>query len=690
MRQEARKHVGEYAAALLASGLLAIASTEAIVASAGEYAVPLDDAFIHFQYARRLAEGHFFSYVPGAGYSSGATSFLWPVLLAPFYALGFHDVRLILVAWLFGTVAHAGVAVEARRITYRLAGGAAAAGTSAMCLLFGAFAWFAWSGMETIALAWMLLRTARVAGGFCEPSYRGAVPSERELILLGVVTPLVRPEGAIASLVAALALGLKPRGRGFARRTLAVLPLAGPALVPMLNYLMAGHATSSTATVKWMVLNPYYGGPYLVSGVLHNAHLLLANILNGGEWTAIFLPEHAVYPIVLGLVALPVAALRRRVPFHALFLAAVLLGTFVPCTYMSFLWNRLRYVWPFAGAWFVLLGCLAREIGDLVRYARPRCTFVTPLIAGAFAGILGIRLPLAIDDLARSARAIDRQQVALGRWARENLPEGARIGVNDTGAIAYLSDRETFDVVGLTTEGQARYWAGGPASRFEHYEQMPRRQLPTHFIVYPEWMACPVLLGTRLHEATVLDQSILGGVTMGVYAARYDALGTGARPATPPPGATLVDEVDVADLDSEQAHAFDLHGAFDVYEIVSSAELGPSEGEAGEENVPREIADGGRQKRTLDRFRVQLPAMRKPRMVLRVGADEDVDLEVAIGGNVVGSVVPNASEPWSELTLDLPAEVTGASQEVSVRARPRTTRDRAVFTSYHYWFYSSS
>ena len=37
---------------------------------------------------------------------------------------------------------------------------------------------------------------------------------------------------------------------------------------------------------------------------------------------------------------------------------------------------------------------------------------------------------------------------ALGRWAKDALPEDARIGLNDTGAIAYFGDRRTFDIVG--------------------------------------------------------------------------------------------------------------------------------------------------------------------------------------------------------------------------------------------------
>src|SRR5262249_14532234 len=147
-------------------------------------------------------------------------------------------------------------------------------------------------------------------------------------------------------------------------------------------------------------------------------------------------------------------------------------------------------------------------------------------------------------------------------------PPGARLGVNDTGAIAYLSGRPTFDVVGLTTEGEARYWVAGAGSRFEHYEKLPPARRPSHFVVYPQWMACPPVLGRVLTEATVLDQSILGGTTMYVHEARWDLLGSGALPAAPPEGLSLADELDVADLESEAAHGYVLGSTWDVDDQV--------------------------------------------------------------------------------------------------------------------------
>jgi hypothetical protein len=669
-----------YVPAFAVSVVLGVICVRAILQAAGEPAAPLDDTFIHLNYARGLAQGHFFSYVAGEGYSSGATSLLWPLLLAPFHAVGLRGVSLLWAAWLLGTIAHAGLAAEVYRLTRRLAGDAAAGGAAVMCAIFPAFAWFAWSGMETVALGWLLMRAARVAAAYCEPEAGRPRPALHELLLLAFLAPLVRPEGALASLIVAVAIALAGDARGW-RRLVALAPLAGPLVVPLINLILVGHAASSTAQVKWAIGNPYYGfwGALALTG--YNARLLITNIMDGGDWTVIFLPEHASVPILLGAIALPIAAARRRLPVHALFVAMVALGVLAPCTYLSFLWNRIRYVWPFAGAWFVLLGCLVREVGDLARLVRPRLVFVTPLLAGVMSGVLLTRLPWTIRDLAQSATAVQKQQVTLGRWARDHLPADARVGVNDTGAIAYLSGRRTFDVVGLTTEGESPYWVAGAGSRFEHYEKLPRERLPTHFIVYPQWMSCAPVLGRELHEETVLEQSILGGATMTVYEARWDLLGSGALPAAAPPGMRLVDEVDVADVASEKAHRYDLTDTWDQDNQATSHGVGGA----------RVIADGGRVNRTRDRFRVEIPAGKAARLVMRVSAEAAVDLVVTAGGRPVATVPVTDASAWSEPAVALPADVGGGAVEVTVTARETEGGEKAAarFGSFHYWVYAA-
>ncbi len=65
--------------------------------------MPLDDAYIHFQYARQLADGEPYVYNPGEAPTSGATSFIYPYVLAVGYLLGFKGLNLGLWAMGVGT-----------------------------------------------------------------------------------------------------------------------------------------------------------------------------------------------------------------------------------------------------------------------------------------------------------------------------------------------------------------------------------------------------------------------------------------------------------------------------------------------------------------------------------------------------------------------------------------------------------
>ncbi len=182
-------------------------------------------------------------------------------------------------------------------------------------------------------------------------------------------------------------------------------------------------------------------------------------------------------------------------------------------------------------------------------------------------------LPLAIADLSQSARAVDQQQVALAEWVNAELPRGALVGVNDTGAIAYLGERRTFDVVGLTTDSEGPAWLAGAGSRFERYERLPRASLPTHFLVYPEWFGCDAVLGAELAQRTVVEHAILGGDTMVAYVADYGLLGSGAEPEGKiAVDEAIIDEVDVADLESEAAHGFELGDAWEPENVAQMKE----------------------------------------------------------------------------------------------------------------------
>jgi hypothetical protein len=634
-------------------------------------AAPLDDTYIHFQYARSIAELHPFRYTAGAAPTPGATSLLWPLVLAPFYALGLRGPSLMWAAWALSFAALGLLAVETKRVAEGLVDTKLALAAGAMVLSFGGYAWFAGSGMEVVPFAFLLARSAGRAAAWMErTNAEGAAAGDelaerhgyRELVALAVLTPLMRPEGAVASLFIVAALFHRP----YRKRAYAVPALLGPLAPAFVSFVATGQAMASTAVAKWLPMNPYYEGSRLVVAIADNVVLFFGTLLDGRLWTSLFLPSGGRIVAALALAAIPVAGVRQGKWPRALVVLAVAVAMLIPATYETFLVNRVRYIWPFAWAWFVGLAALAGLVGGAMEAALSRIGVgaggVPVLAAGIAVGGFASLLPASIEDLSTSAAAVTRQQVALARWARTGLAPDARIGVNDTGAMAYFGDHPTFDVVGLTTRDEARYWTAGPGSRFEHYEHLPRERLPTHFIVYPEWFAVAPLLGDQLTSRSV-SHTILGGYTMAAYRARYDLLGSGSRPTTAQGHGAMLDTLDVADVEDEAAHHYALFDATRETDVVVALD---------------DHADGARVHRRRDQFTLRLSP--GGTLLARWGAEQESRLRVSIDERTVTEPFLLPGE-WQEIALDVPNDVSLGEHTVRVEAI------EGAFDSLHYWSY---
>jgi hypothetical protein len=645
--------------ACAALGLAIWAGSAVRAACVGKLGAPLDDSYIHFQFARSFARFRPLEYVPGLPRVPGATSLLWPALLAPAIWLGASSGGLLGLTWLLGFGALFGQACEVYLASRRFLSQPFAFAAGLLVLTFSANTWFAASAMEVVPLGFLLLRAARRSAEFLEGARSRA--RLRELLLLAFAAALLRPEGALAALCVAAALGLSGRGL----RWHALMALAAPLSVPLVNFLFTGSAAQTTTLAKWLVTNPYYSGR-LASTVASNLQLFCGTLLDGREWSWTFIPEGYRVVALASLPALWLAAERRGARGHAAFLALIGLGMLIPTTYETFLVNRLRYLWPFSGPWLLGLAALGELAAwPLSRY-RPRLALLG-LAVPALGGLGFAKLaPISLADLAQSAGAVSAQQVSLGRWAAEQLPPSAKIGVNDAGAIAFFSGRATFDVVGLTTRGEARYWVGGTGSRFEHYEHLSRAELPTHFIVYPEWFGIPQLLGDELTERRVDGATILGGPLMVAYRADLSSLGSGTAPTFDVGSRRLVDELDVADLDSEAAHGYVLGEASAQDDVVEA--LGSR-------------VDGGRARRTREVF--QLGANSDGLLIMRLSASAAAELSLSFAGSLVGTV-PVEAGSFQEVALPFPRwQVPG--DRAGTRRGELILQTSQPLTLLHYW-----
>lgn len=657
----ARYSIAAHVALVVAVVVLAIVSIRSVLAAnEGEPSVPLDDSYIHFQFARSFAHLHPFVYTQGAQAVPGASSLLWPALLAPFFWLGLDGSSIIWPAWALGFAALGLAAREAALLSKGLLSPWVALSTGAMVLCFGGLVWAAASGMEGAPFAFVLLRSLRRLGEWCErdqPGLRDGLA--RELLVLGVLAPLMRPEGAVVSVVIAVAFLHRVRGH---ERALGAIPLVGVFLPTALYWLGTSEPSSTTRQVKWLLANPYLSTGEVARQVASNLSTLYLTIFNGEVWSATVLPRGGAPLAWLAMPALAFRSWQTKRYWRGGLVGLGMACMWLPTTYDTFLWNRLRYLWPFAPAWFIAVGAVCDVVADAAAHYRERLGWLRLALAALVVASLAQQLPLAVADLADSSRAIRAQQVSLGRWARAHLPDDARIGVNDTGAIAYFSNRQTFDIVGLTTVGEAEYWLAGRGSRFEHYERLDQTQLPTHFIVYPSWFGLQPLLGDYLTERYV-DATILGGTRMVAHVADYSLLKSAELPSEFAPAAPLVDRLDVADLQSERAHAYELFQAEQVdNQLVSH----------------RWFADGARHSRTRERFRLRLAP--GGTLVARLGSDRPLTLAVRVDGQSIGTLKLQAL-PWQEVALRLPATVEQGERILTLSS------PSGPFSALYYWSY---
>lgn len=642
--------------ALITLGLLLWARHEVLAAGGGRVGVPLDDSYIHFQFARSFASFQPFQYSPGQPPVPGATSLLWPGLLAPALWLGASGSGLIALSWCLGFAGLFGQACEVLLAARRFLSLPMAFAAGLLVLSLSANTWFAASGMEVLPLGYLLLRSARRSAEYVD----GARSRARavELVLLGAAAVLLRPEGALAALMIAVAFAWG----GGRYRLLALLALGLPLLVPLLSWLFTGSPAQTTTLAKWLPFNPYYRA-VLPAAIGERVRLFFVTLLNGEAWAWPFVPEGYSWLGLASLPALWLAARRRQAHAHAALLCVLGLGVLIPTSYETFLVNRLRYLWPFAGPWLLGLAALGELLGQLLSRASTQLRPLALLVPATCLVGFGALLPPAIGDVAQSAAAITAQQVSLGEWAKTALPPGAKVGVNDAGAIAFYSGHPTFDIVGLTTRDEARYWVAGPGSRFEHYEKLKRAELPAYFIVYPEWFGIPDLLGECLTERVVSGATILGGPRMVACLADYASLGSGAKPSQPLGERQLLDELDVADLESEAAHGYRLGSASQQQNLVVTS--------AG-------ISDGGRAERSLEEL--ELVVEGSGLLIVRLSSTAPTELGISIAGRPALTLPVSAAE-LQEVSFSLPAGMKRGLARVSLRSS-------APIAVLHYWSYA--
>jgi hypothetical protein len=686
-----------------------------LIHTGGEWTAPLDDAYIYYQYAKMFAAGHPFAYAPGDPPTTGATSLLHLALLAPWFLVGVRGASAVAVTFVGGALALAAALWLVRDLLERRVGREAALWGTLLFATSGPLAWGFFSGME-LPLVHLLFVAS------CHALLTGA-PTRRTLLLLAGLA-LSRPEGLLFVLALLLAhaaravASIASPGRAGAADASAAsgsagaaarsgAPVAAPALPPiralllpaaagllpfLLSFLLTGSLSMQSMRSKALL---YEGATtsgelvargadffsFVVKGLFGGGVADPAGSLNAnrGQVASFFAPLLFLF-FLIGILPEAAEEARRRRP--GFFLPAAIwffLGLFVESALLPYSSHWNRYEMPFMPLF--LLGAVlgtARAAAWLGE-ARGGVAFMR----GAFAFFLlysAIGWATFAVAFGWNARDIHDQHVVAGRWIAANLPPGARVALNDAGALAYFGERPVLDLIGLVSRGTTDPCNEGVGAIYEHLESLPPAARPTHFALYPDWfrLSDTGVLGTALLTAPLFRRTIAGSaMPLTIHAADWSLAGSGDAPLTIPSGWRAVDALDVADLASEARHAYRFRRPGPGLP-ESEARTLTYAGEGG-----ARVADGGRLLAGGERFRAAVRAGEETYLVAR--ADGPFLLDVRVNGARVGAWShAGDSGVWSEADFRIPAErVTSSTLEIEIDT-PAGLGQRG-YRIFHYW-----
>lgn len=527
----ARRHLG-WMVALFTALSLAYAIVLALVP--GTFGFPIDDAYIHQQFARNLAENGEIAFNLGEP-SSGDTAPAYVWLLAIFRLILRHGVLAAVVLGVLSSLALAfGVYGLLRSFTGR-ADLALWGGQLAVAIAPSVFS--AYQGMESPVYGALFVWALWAYG----------VPRRRWLgITLFAFGVFFRPEFLLCGPFIALErLIAHWRGGRLEWRPLlrevagaAAIFIAFAALWSGYCYRLDGHFVPTTYHAK--VLLAAGGWDDLASNVVREqrwADLPQAALLRPVT-TLVKNGQALIFRNPLLALLLPLAALyawrgRRRAGGAAAMLGLVVLLLFSPIRSLydynapGLGFQQQRYFVQATALLIVVAGFglaeRARQLGrdlDLRRLGPLALLLSLPCFASWL-----VFVPVGVDN-------IEDMHVTLGHWLRENTAPDDLIATNDIGAIAYYSDRRILDLCGLV-EPELVDWALA-GKGIENYVAAKRPKLVA---IFPAWFPAlaksPALQAIRAIELE--NPMVVGGPVMVVYATDWDRYTTSPLEPPPPP-----------------------------------------------------------------------------------------------------------------------------------------------------------
>ena len=655
--------------------------------NSGNLIAPIDDAYIHLQYASRLGAGHPFQYNPGDPVSTGASSLLYAFVLAAGYIVGFHGTALLVYAVVLGIACLAVTAALTCRLGTRLVSRTVGVASGVLVALSGPLLWGATSGMEVGLTA--LLAVATVL------SFVREQPRFRLTPVLALLLALIRPEGMLLAVALCVAMvwmvvrsGEVRGGRTFGRAAFSLLPLAGPAAQYLFYWLATGSIRANGVEAKsYLFEQPvFYLGEALDRAVVNLRAAI--GLFSGFTNQDFAFPAALLFALGGGAYLLYTRPQRRPV-LTAIAVGYALIAMSIS-TLSTALMHELRYWQPFMPIFILLAVSGMYAATRVIPGPTARRAGLATLLVIAMAFSVAA-LPTWAVRLGRQAATIRQTDVSAGIWVNRNLPPDAVLAVKDVGAVAYFGDRQVVDMIGLATNGLAKASNHGIGSLYERLRHMPAEQRPDYVVGYddpPGPSMRPLRSTGILDEPLVafpvpLDKTnIVPFTQLTIYPADWRLAGSGDRA---PVRGQVRDYLNVGSLDAEKAHEYQPRTALVGMQPKTVLDR------------KRNVIDSGRKILGGERFTVHDLRPGEPlRVVARIkpsGGESSPSLDpsaiaLRVNGEQVATWDPEQTgSKWQVHTFVVPASaVTASTLRIELGETDPFLSPHPKYTSYGYWF----
>jgi len=492
----------------------------------GQMGVPLDDTWIHFQFADNFAKGYFFQYNPGE-YTAGTTSPLYVIVLGSMsYIIKnfiINSVFLSSVFYLLSCIFIYKISLLVLKNDNSLKGLLNSSKiTPEFISLFialltaftGRIVWSALSGMETTMFIFFCILGIYYHIKNLQSGKFSLLPAL--FISLAAVS---RPEGLLLfglymfdiSVNLIKEKSVKANIRNLFFTLMIFIIITFPYLI--FSYTISGHFFPNTFRGQGGGVSLIPNFNYLRIALIY---FFRDNFITGSLY--IFSLIFYIFSIRKYFQELKLLNLM----FLWILLLPLVMSVLIPN------WrHHVRYLIPLLPfinliAMYLIFRILDMNISiNLKEFMLKRKNFLAVLILFSF-----IYYVVYAVALGKNTDNINNQQVKLAHWVKENVRKNETIAINDIGAITFINKIHIIDMAGLITPEILKYRTYTWKDNLDSLNYLLKKNNVTYIIIYDEWfkeyLAKYGSELTYITSAFLDNNTICGGDDMKVYKTKFN------------------------------------------------------------------------------------------------------------------------------------------------------------------------